>query len=427
MMEKKTGKNISDEINDVLQAFGLQGKQITAVTDAGSNVVLACKLLKMKHHKCLGHGVHNLITADGLKRTDRLEEIVKKAKKIVKTVRYRAPELEAEFDKQQRQLLTDIMESADVLDMEDGDPLTVLEDIVLEGDDEEVPAHAGSAATACKKAPTLKTDVVTRWHALLRLCKSMGPHRNSINIILARIEKSNLMLTSSEWEFLNDLGKFLESFHTAVEVLSAEKSATLNVALLMRAELEERLEDSESDSLLILQMKNSMRAQLDHRFPVTDLLVVAALLDPRCQNLKSVKNHLSDRFMTKAEFLVAQVKENVREADVIKEDITVPVTEPSSKVSAQPVSPVALLAQKHSAQVSSSDRINEEGQFPWLSALARGILCIPATSTPSERVFSIAGLVVTAKRSCLHPLRVHKIIFVHNNYNVCKQIVNGSS
>lgn len=414
----------------------------------------------MKYHKCLGHDVHNLITADGLKRTERLEEIVKKAKKIVKTVRYRAPELEAEFDKQQRQLLTDIMESADVLDMEDGDPLTVLEDIILEGDDEEVPAHEGNAATACKKAPTLKTDVVTRWHSLLRLCKSMGPHRNSINTILARIEKSNLMLTPSEWEFLDDLGKFLESFRTAVEVLSAEKSTTLNVALLMRAELEERLEDSDSesdsghsDSLLILQMKNSMRAKLDHRFPVTDLLVAAALLDPRCQNLKSVKNHLSDRFMTKAEFLVAQVKENVREADVIKEDLAVPVIEPNSKESAQPASPVALLAQKHSAQISSSDRIHDEveyflttaslayvpdgdilkywkkmqGQFPWLSALAKSILCIPATSTPSEKVFSIAGLVVTAKRSCLHPLRVHKIIFVHNNYNVCKKIVNGSS
>lgn len=81
MMGKKTGKNISDEINDVLQVFGLQGKQITAVTDAGSNVVLACKLLKMKHHKCLGHSVHNLITADGLKCTEQLEKIVKKQRK----------------------------------------------------------------------------------------------------------------------------------------------------------------------------------------------------------------------------------------------------------------------------------------------------------------------------------------------------------
>lgn len=103
-------------------------------------------------------------------------------------------------------------------------------------------------------------------------------------------------------------------------------------------------------------MKNSMRIQLDHRFPVTNLLVAAALLNPRCQNLKSVKNHISDRFMTKAEFLVAQVKENVREADVIREDITVPVTEHSSEGSAQLASPVTLLAQKHSAQISSSSR-----------------------------------------------------------------------
>jgi hypothetical protein len=53
--------------------------------------------------------------------------------------------------------------------------------------------------------------------------------------------------------------------------------------------------------------------------------------------------------------------------------------------------------------------------FPKLSSLAQGILAVPATSAPSERVFSIAGLVLQAKRSSLAPENVNEIIFVYNN------------
>jgi hypothetical protein len=53
--------------------------------------------------------------------------------------------------------------------------------------------------------------------------------------------------------------------------------------------------------------------------------------------------------------------------------------------------------------------------FPKLSLLAQGILAVPATSSPSERVFSTAGLVLQAKRSSLAPENVNKIIFVHDN------------
>jgi len=44
--------------------------------------------------------------------------------------------------------------------------------------------------------------------------------------------------------------------------------------------------------------------------------------------------------------------------------------------------------------------------------LARAILPIPATSTPSERIFSTAELTVTRKRSQLSPSNVNKIVYV---------------
>ena len=59
---------------------------------------------------------------------------------------------------------------------------------------------------------------------------------------------------------------------------------------------------------------------------------------------------------------------------------------------------------------------NEE-DFPHLSALAKRYLCIPATSAPSERVFSAAGLTIAKTRASLHPDNAADLIFLHNSWD----------
>ena len=59
-------------------------------------------------------------------------------------------------------------------------------------------------------------------------------------------------------------------------------------------------------------------------------------------------------------------------------------------------------------------RKNEE-RFPTLSKLAKKLFCIPATSVPSERVFSNAGNIVTKKRASLKPENVDMLIFLNKN------------
>ena len=53
--------------------------------------------------------------------------------------------------------------------------------------------------------------------------------------------------------------------------------------------------------------------------------------------------------------------------------------------------------------------------FPTKSKVAKKYLCIPATSSPSEQVFSSGGNIVTCLRSCLKPEKVNMLVFLSKN------------
>lgn len=56
-----------------------------------------------------------------------------------------------------------------------------------------------------------------------------------------------------------------------------------------------------------------------------------------------------------------------------------------------------------------------EFRFPFIAQLAKVYLCIPATSVPSERVFSTAGDILNAQRSRLKSKHVDSLIFLKKN------------
>ena len=59
-------------------------------------------------------------------------------------------------------------------------------------------------------------------------------------------------------------------------------------------------------------------------------------------------------------------------------------------------------------------RINEK-KYQNLSRLAKLILCVPATSVQSERIFSKAGFIVNSLRASLSSDLVDKLIFLSHN------------
>lgn len=59
--------------------------------------------------------------------------------------------------------------------------------------------------------------------------------------------------------------------------------------------------------------------------------------------------------------------------------------------------------------------------FPYLSALAKVVLSIPASSASTERHFSESGGLISKKKAQLDPLNAQKIMFVHDNFRFSQE------
>ena len=59
--------------------------------------------------------------------------------------------------------------------------------------------------------------------------------------------------------------------------------------------------------------------------------------------------------------------------------------------------------------------LNGKNMFPILFEAAMKFLIIPATSVPSERVFSSSGAILTKKRTKLDPRNVNILVRLHAN------------
>ena len=60
---------------------------------------------------------------------------------------------------------------------------------------------------------------------------------------------------------------------------------------------------------------------------------------------------------------------------------------------------------------------SNQHRYPTVAKLSRKYLAIPATSVPSERAYSTAGLTLSKQRSSLEPEIADAIIFLNKNLN----------
>ena len=57
-------------------------------------------------------------------------------------------------------------------------------------------------------------------------------------------------------------------------------------------------------------------------------------------------------------------------------------------------------------------------RYNLLVPLVKRYFSVPATSTPSERIFSCAGLIANRLRSSLNPEHLNMLVFLNKNYKL---------
>lgn len=286
----------------------------------------------------------------------------------------------------------------------------------------------------------LKRDVVTRWTSTLEMLKSFIGKSSCVNIWLTYLNKPELHILSDEEEFLPNLVQFFETCGKVTKILE-NNSSTLNLALVMFVDIREELEAQnlsvvDSDSVLDAELKrmyNLTLMNLEKRYPISDEMICASLLDPTFQSLPIIKTLLAERNLTKQQFLKNMFTKYVGELPNVSQGSGLTK---SNSIREKLATKHGLVSHSVGFQreVSSFETVTHQVddllqwyecvgivQFPLLSQLARTILQLSATSATIERLNSRAGRVITFERTNLSNTKVNKLMIVQYNYPVLKK------
>ena len=218
-------------------------------------------------------------------------------------------------------------------------------------------------------------------------------------------------------------------------MMSAEKTPSLQKMYPTYFKLIKALNNDEEDHSCIKEMKQKARENLEKRYQDLPLVaLMSSFLHPRTKQLKflsaeqrsqvheKVKSELSRlnvNDVTLEQVPNAQKKPRIDETSDLDwlDDIVLPTSQDDPQVLASKadVEFMHYIAEPDTKEHPLVWWKTMELVFPLLSTLARKYLCIPATSVPSERIFSTAGYLVNRHRASLHADTVDMLLCLHKN------------
>ena len=402
LAEAHTADNLAEALKDVLDRWNLDSSNLSAITtDNASNIQKAVvDILHWKSLGCFGHTV-NLCVKAGLKQQQ------------VHTAVSRCARLVSYFRKSSRatHILTEKQEALGV------------------------------------KKHKLLQDVETRWNSTFDMVSRVIEQQAPICATLLDQKRMDLLPKDSEFKLLEELIVVLKPFKDVTEQMSAQKYVTISAVrpllhYLLNDVLKLSDEDS-SESIAIIRMKSEMSKNLGSRYQtsvVLDLLNLACFTDPRFKTMPFLDEEETKQLQE--DVLEQLMQQDPQEEEEITSNQNQESDEPPPKkaktglgkllsgmyaksstqnkrsIREQAETEIRHYLEEESTDIDTNPLVwwkQYQSRFPRIAVLARKTLCIPATSTPSERLFSTAGDIINAKRARLDPENVSMLCFLAEN------------
>ena len=417
--ENHTADNIYEKLKEILSNFHVScDKVVSVVHDQGSNMQACARLMKSEFGwesvNCAAHLIQ-LCVQDGLK-LNTIDRLLGASRKLVTHFKHSTVATAALVDRQK------------------------------------------SMNMAVKK---LLQDVSTRWNSTYYLLDRLTEMRWPISAVLSdkRVTKQSdrhLDLRNEQWDLAKELLAPLQQIEVATTYFSEENKVSISSVLPILYGIVDNLSITDGDSSIVKAFKETVVDSIKRRWSLDDIspiLGLSTVLDPRFKQLKFLTSAQKSDIMFALETNIERVDDSGRGSTRVsdgcdKDDCLIIDQNPcddSQSISDADVPPCKklkksaldiLLGPEETSSFTIDDEIDmylqlkpparstnvfewwkvNELRFPNISKLAKSMLCVPATSTAAERVFSAAGNTVSKRRSCLKPENIDRILFLNKNF-----------
>lgn len=391
MDDRHTAANLRNEIIKTAKDWKIDRKINAIVSDNANNIVAAVGLTGWTHIPCVAHSL-NLVVQSGLKSITSIHD---KVKAIV-----------AHFHRS-----TVASEK--------------LKELQLQMNPNAIPLK-------------LKMDVCTRWNSTFvmfeRLCAVQEPLEAAIGVL----HVPTGTLDETEWTTLRELSMLLQPFETATQHLSAEKNIAGSKVIIVLGGIYRAIDraNKKITTSTAVKVALDLLVELKYRFPRIEYNAVfssATYLDPRFK-----QNGFTDDNAAKTckKDIENQLKNVLIPSDPVERPITVNTATADdiifgyfdkkvSNIAGTTLSDAIIEMRQYNEEQHIPRTENpllwwkkRELLYPKMSVLAKKSLGVVASSVPSERVFSKAGLLLTDRRNRLKDKYVTKLLFINANQHL---------
>ncbi|XP_077065670.1 E3 SUMO-protein ligase ZBED1-like [Siphateles boraxobius] len=418
--ERHTAANIADWLEETTAKFEIPLEKVKAVVhDNGANVVAAARILRERHGcasvRCAGHTL-NLAVQSTLKNNKTIASCVGSARCLV------------EHFKKSELACTKLKEKQHQMGKP---PLMLLQ------------------------------DVSTRWnstyHMLSRLLEQRWPVTAALSdpAVNPRGKHHYLDLKPEQWHISEELTQVLGPFEGATEFLSGEKYVTLSALPQLVQNLKKSTLTAEPETAPVKAFQASVAEQITKRWEglyeflpesgAPNPVLLAAALDPRFRKLKFLPAEEVLKVQTSIQSMALAARKDSKQTHVTVEKATTTTSATHTKGRSHHKSILGSSSEDedegedHDEDEQMSRAVQREvleyfgeqpiskkenplpwwrinqARYPTLAQLAKSFLGIPATSTPSECLFSAAGNIASKRRASLSAEHVDMLTFLHCN------------